>query len=124
MKTAASPVLFAAGLATVSAILAAPAHADAWEPTPPTTAYAPGTPPADNAQTTVTNLQSSGYRVILNKIGALTLDKCAVTSVTPGQAVTTPVTAGARGIANQVLYTTIHVTADCTHPIASSSAGH
>ena len=115
MKDLAVPVVVAAGLAAAAAVLAGPARADAWETTPPTTPYAPGPTPTDNAQTVVSNFQASNYRVILNKVGAGPLDQCKVTSVTPGQAITTPVTGGARSITQQVRYTTVYVTADCTH---------
>ena len=42
----------------------------------------------DTAQTVVSNLQSSGYKVILNRVGGAPLDQCTVTSVTPGEPVT------------------------------------
>ena len=122
MKNVARPVLLAAGLAAAAAVLAGPARADSWETTPPTTPYAPGAGFTDSAQTVVNNFQASGYRVILNRFGTLSLDQCTVTSVSPGQAVTTPVTAGARSINQQVLFTTVYVTADCTHPVSSSSS--
>jgi hypothetical protein len=112
-------------LACAAAALAAPAQADSWETTPPTTPFAPGSAPADNAQTVINNFQSSGYRVILNRVGSLSLDQCTVTAVSPGQAVTTPVTGGAKAINQQVLFTTVYLTADCTHPVnrTSSSSG-
>jgi hypothetical protein len=47
------------------------------------------------------------HRVILNKIGAAPLDQCAVTSVTPGQKITTLITGGAKSITDQVLFTTV-----------------
>ena len=69
----------------------------------------------------MSNYQASGYKVILNRIGTLSLDQCTITSVSPGQAVTTPVTAGAKSINQQVVYTTVYLVADCTHPVKSSS---
>ena len=90
MKDLALPILVATGLAAAAAGLAAPARADSWEHTPPTVPFPGSTPSADTAQTVVNNLKSSGYKVILNKIGAGPLDKCTVTSITPGQAIITP----------------------------------
>jgi hypothetical protein len=66
-----------------------------------------------SAQDTVSMLQSSGYRVILNKIGAKPLDQCSVQSVRSGEAITTPVTAGAGSLTQKVEYTTVYVTASC-----------
>jgi hypothetical protein len=37
------------------------------------------------------------------------LDQCTVTSVTPGQAIITPVTAGAKGMTYQTVFTTVYV---------------
>ena len=96
--------------------LAGPNRADFWEPTPPTVPFPGSAPSKGKAQTLVTNLQPSGYKVILNKIGAGSLDKCTVPSITPGQAIITPVTAGANGITYQTLFPTVYVTADCTAP--------
>ncbi|MBV9515150.1 MAG: hypothetical protein JO280_14095 [Mycobacteriaceae bacterium] len=104
----------AAGAAMTSTGVVGSAGADTWETTPPTTPYAPGSAPSDKADVVVKNLQSAGYRVILNKVGAAPLDNCTVTSVNPGTQITQLVTAGARGMQNQVLYTTVYVTADCT----------
>jgi hypothetical protein len=114
MKDLALPVIVATGLAAAAAGLAAPAHADFWEPTPPTVPFPGSSPAADNAQIVVNGLQSSGYKVILNRIGAAALEHCTVTSVTPGQPIITPVTAGAKGMTYQTLFTTVYVTADCT----------
>jgi hypothetical protein len=105
----------AAGLAAATSGVGGSAHADTWETTPPTVPFSGPAPPAakDPAQTVVSSLQSSGYRVILNKVGSAPLDQCKVTSVTPGQQVVTPVTAGARSMTWQVQFTTVYVTADC-----------
>jgi hypothetical protein len=116
MKKFALAVITATGLAVAAAGLAGEARADFWEPTPPTVPFPGSAPSTDKAQTVVSNLKSSGYKVILNKIGAGPLDQCTVTSITPGQAIITPVTAGANGITYQTLFTTVYVTADCTAP--------
>jgi hypothetical protein len=116
VKVLAIPVMVAAGLAAAAAGLAGSAGADSWEPTPPTSPFPGSAPSTDKADVVVNNLKSSNYRVILNKIGTASLDKCTVTSVTPGQAIITPVTGGAKGITQQVLFTTVYVTADCTTP--------
>jgi hypothetical protein len=108
------PLPLLVGAALAAAVPAAQAHADYWEPTPPTVPFSPSPLTGDKAQTVVSNLQSNGYKVILNRIGAAPLDQCVVTSVTPGQQITTPVTAGAASVTNQVLFTTVYVTADCT----------
>ena len=107
-----------AGLGAAATSLAGSAGADYWEPTPPISPYTGAAEPAttDTAATVVGNLQASNYRVILNKFGSAPLSQCTVTSINPGGTVTTPVTAGAKSIGNQVLYTTVFVTADCTHP--------
>jgi hypothetical protein len=115
MKVLAVPIIVATGM-VAAAGLATPARADYWEPTPPTVPFYGSTPSSDNARTVVNNLQSNGYKVILNRFGTASLDQCTVTSVTSGQKVTTPVTAGAKGITDQVLFTTVYVTADCTTP--------
>jgi hypothetical protein len=103
-----------AGLATGAVALAGPAAADSWETTPPTTPFAPAATPADKADVVVKNLQSSNYRVILNKFGNAALSDCTVLSVTPGQQIVTPVTSGAKGLAQVVQFTTIYVAVDCT----------
>jgi hypothetical protein len=115
MKALAVSINVATGM-VAAAGLATPARADYWEPTPPTVPFSGSTPSSDNAQTVVNNLRSNGYKVILNRFGTASLDQCTVTPVTPGQKVTTPVTAGAKGITDQVLFTTVYVTADCTTP--------
>jgi hypothetical protein len=52
---------------------------------------ATSTPPP---RSTIHDLQASGYRVILNKVGAEALSACHVTSIRPGQPVTETVPAG------------------------------
>jgi hypothetical protein len=115
MEALAVSINVAAGMG-VAAGLATPARADYWEPTPPTVPFSGSTPSSEDAQTVVSDLQSNGYKVILNRFGTAPLDQCTVTSVTSGQKVTTPVTAGAKGITDQVLFTTVYVTADCATP--------
>lgn len=114
-------------IALIGSVAAAPAlavtaHADSWEPTPPTVPYSGIASSTEKADAVVGRFQSSNYRVILNKIGTQPLDQCTVLSIAPGQAITTPVTGGAKSINQQVLFTTVYVTADCTKPTASASA--
>jgi hypothetical protein len=115
------PVIVASGLAATAVGLAAGAHADFWEPTPPTTTYPGAAPATDNAAIVVGNLQSSGYKVILTQYGAAPLTQCTVPSVAPGQAIITPVTSGGKGIADVTLFTTVYVTVNCTTPTKSGS---
>ena len=83
--------MVSASLAALAAGVSPAAGADPCEPTPTTTPFPGSAPPAaghDTAQTVVSNLQSSGYKVILNRVGGAPLDQCTVTSVTPGEPVT------------------------------------
>jgi hypothetical protein len=99
MKTFAFATLAASGLAAATLGPAAPAVA------------APsGT---GSARDTVHQLEASGYKVILNKIGGAPLDQCTVTSVRPGRQITQPVTAGGGNLTDKVLYTTVYVDAKC-----------
>lgn len=65
-----------------------------------------------SAQDTVNELENSGYKVVLNKLGTGPLDHCTVDSVRPGETVTRPVAAG-HGLVNQVVYQTVYLTAKC-----------
>jgi hypothetical protein len=65
-----------------------------------------------SAQDTVNTLESSGYKVVLNKLGAGPLDLCTVDSVRPGETVKRPVQPGG-GAANQAMYQTVYLTAKC-----------
>jgi hypothetical protein len=65
-----------------------------------------------SAQDTVTTLESSGYKVVLNKLGTGPLDQCTVDSVRPGERVTRPVQA-IGGLVNQIVYQTVYLTAKC-----------
>ena len=114
-----------AGSVAVATTLAAPALADSWEPTPPISPFSGSQTSTEKADAVVNRLQSSNYRVILNRIGAAPLSQCNVLSITPGQPITTPVTAGAKSINQQVLFTTVYVTADCSQlatPVPTSPA--
>lgn len=117
MKNPAVTLIAATGLVAAAAGAAAPARADFWEPTPPTTTYPGAAPSADNAATVVGNLQASGYKVILTQYGSAPLTHCTVPSVAPGQAIITPVTTGTKSIGYVTLYTTVYVTVDCTAPV-------
>jgi hypothetical protein len=115
MKHVASPILLIAAASAGALPLAATAYADIYPPNPP----APFTGSATSnrsAQDVVNQMQSNGYRVIVNRIGSLSLDQCAVTSLTDGTPVVTPVTAGAGAMTFKTVYTTAYLTADCTHP--------
>ena len=103
-----------AGSLAVATVLAAPALADSWEPTPPISPFTGSSTSTEKADAVVNRLQSSNYKVILNRIGSAPLNQCNVLSITPGQQITTPVTGGARSINQQVLFTTVYVTADCS----------
>jgi hypothetical protein len=109
-------IVVGASLAALAAGVSPAAGADTWEPTPPPP-FPGSAPPAghDTARTVVSNLQSSGYKVILNRVGGAPLDQCTVTSVTPGEPVTQLASAGGGSMNSQVLFTTIFVTADCNH---------
>src|ERR1700740_2540457 len=75
--------------------MAGQADADGWETTPPTVPYAgsaPGT--GDTAQAVINNLVAGGMRVTVNKIGEAPLDRCKVTSTTPGSPISTQVSGG------------------------------
>jgi hypothetical protein len=65
-----------------------------------------------SAQDTVNELESYGYKVILNKLGPGPLDHCSVDSVRPGAAVVQPVGAGSE-VLNQIVYQTVYLTAKC-----------
>lgn len=71
-------------------------------------ASAATTGPVD-AATTIQGLQASGFRVILNKVGAEPLSACHVTSIHPGKPVTETVPAGGGDTMQKVLYTPVYV---------------
>lgn len=66
-----------------------------------------------SAQQTINRLQSEGYRVIVNKVGNGSLDRCSVKSVRPGQSVT-EVQRLPRSAQEVVKYRTVHVDVGCT----------
>lgn len=115
MKYIASLILLIATASAGALPLAATAHADIYPPNPPPPFTGSATS-NQSAQDVVDQMQSNGYRVIVNRIGALLLDQCAVTSLTDGTPIMTPVTAGAGAMTFQTVYTTAFLTADCTHP--------
>ena len=65
-----------------------------------------------SAQDTVNELENSGFKVVLNKMGAGPLDHCTVDSVRPGERVTRPVQSG-NELVNQIVYQTVYLTAKC-----------
>jgi hypothetical protein len=48
----------------------------------------------ESAQETITALQASGYKVIVNKVGAVPLAQCTVTAARPGRQITQLVGSG------------------------------
>jgi hypothetical protein len=65
-----------------------------------------------SAQDLVNELESSGYKVVLNKVGTAALDHCTVDSVLPGETVTGPPQKG-HELVSQVVYQTVYLTAKC-----------
>jgi hypothetical protein len=61
-----------------------------------------------SAQDTVAALESSGFRVVVDKIGERPLNQCTVAAVAPGQNATQPVSNG-----NEIANKTVHLTAKC-----------
>jgi hypothetical protein len=53
--------------------------------------------------------QATGYRVIVNRLGAAPLDQSSVVSVRPGRQITQRVTDSGGDSVERVLYTTIYV---------------
>ncbi|MDZ7884153.1 MAG: hypothetical protein U5N53_15160 [Mycobacterium sp.] len=67
-----------------------------------------------SAQETINQLQDSGFRVIVNKVGTGTLDQCIATAVRPGRDVTERAIApGSDGTVERVAYTTVYVDVKC-----------
>ena len=65
-----------------------------------------------SAQDVLNTLESSGYKVVLNKLGTGPLDHCTVDSVRPGGTVSQPV--HRRGeLVSQIVYQTVYLTARC-----------
>jgi hypothetical protein len=65
-----------------------------------------------SAQDTVHELETNGFRVVLNKMGTGPLDHCTVDSVLPGETVTRPVQSGGE-LVDQIVYQTVYLTAKC-----------
>ena len=65
-----------------------------------------------SAQDTVNTLESSGYQVVLNKVGTAPLDLCTVGAVRPGETIVRPVHNG-NNLVNQIVYQTVYLTANC-----------
>jgi hypothetical protein len=65
-----------------------------------------------SAQDTVETLESSGYKVVLDKVGSGPLGQCTVDAVRPGETVTGVVQDGANTM-NQTIYQTVYLTAKC-----------
>lgn len=65
-----------------------------------------------SAQDTVDELESNGYGVVVNKLGAAPLDRCTVDSVRPGETIIRPVRAGS-DVVHQIVYQTVYLTAKC-----------
>ena len=70
MKTFTTPVIAAGAIAAAALGFAGSANA---------------APMGPDVSQTVTNLQSQGFHVIVNKVGSAPLDACAVSAVRPGQ---------------------------------------
>lgn len=68
-----------------------------------------------DARATIDKLEADGYKVILSKVGAGSIDKCDVEAVRPGRDVRHSwVQRGPTGnVNNPVLYTTVHVDLSC-----------
>ena len=65
-----------------------------------------------SAEETVNILESNGFKVILHKVGGAPLDQCTVDWVPPGEMVTRAVHGG-DDMANQIVYQTGYLTANC-----------
>src|SRR3546814_560904 len=66
-----------------------------------------------SVQDTIEQLESSGYKVILNKVGSARLDQCTVGAVRTGRDVTEFRQNVRDQTVEHVLYTTIYVDAVC-----------
>jgi hypothetical protein len=95
VKKSSFAAITAAGLAAVTIGLATPADA---APTG-----------SGSAQDTINSLQANGYKVILNRMSDVPLDKATVISVRPGRLITQKVTSSGGDLVDKVLYTTVYV---------------
>jgi hypothetical protein len=66
----------------------------------------------ESAQETITALRASGYKAIVNKVGAVSLAQCTVTAAQPGRQITQLVGSGDDKV-TKVLYTTVYVDVKC-----------
>ena len=64
-------------------------------------------------QSTISQLQSQGYQVIVNRVGAGELSKCAVSAIRAGQQFIQPGPTGGGDIARQVVSKTVYVDVRC-----------
>ncbi|MBJ7336310.1 hypothetical protein [Mycolicibacterium sp.] len=95
MKTSVHTAVVAAGLITAAMGSAGLASAAASSPA--------------DAATAIHDLQSEGYRVILNKVGSEPLSQCHVISVRRGRPITETVPAGGGDTELRVLYTPVYL---------------
>ena len=65
-----------------------------------------------SAQDVLNTLESSGYKVVLNKLGTGPLDHCTVDSVRSGGTVVQPVHGRGEPV-SQIVYQTVYLTARC-----------
>ena len=65
-----------------------------------------------SAQDTVNELENNGFKVVVTKKGAGSLDHCTVDLVRPGETVIRPVQYG-NELVNQIVYETVYLTAKC-----------
>lgn len=108
VKISAGAVATVAGLAVGAFAVAGPAGAAPTEP---------------NAQETINNLQSEGYKVIVSRVGSSSMSDCTVAAVRPGNDVVkmqprrNMAPRGGDGMAGRtqsvVKHTTVHVDVAC-----------
>lgn len=67
----------------------------------------------NSVQDTVSELESAGHKVILNKVGSAPVDQCVVTAVRPGRDVTELRRNQRNQTVERVLYTTVYVDVSC-----------
>jgi hypothetical protein len=99
MRRYALPARGACGLVALSVVLAAPAQA---MPTP-----------VGSAQDIVRSLEASGFRGIVNAVGAAPLDRCAVTAVRPGPNVAEDIPGAREDALQKASHTTVYVDVKC-----------
>lgn len=67
----------------------------------------------NSVQDTASELESTGHKVILNKVGSAPVDQCVVTAVRPGRDVTELRRNQRNQTVERVLYTTVYVDVSC-----------